>query len=42
MTIRHNLDGLSQKDAEEIVQALNECSEKLEKIARRLGEKGKT
>ena len=42
MAIRHNLDDLSQKDAEEIVQALNECSEKLEKIARRLGEKGKT
>ena len=42
MAIRHNLDGLSQKDAEEMVQALNECSEKLEKIARRLGEKGKT
>jgi DNA-binding PadR family transcriptional regulator len=42
MAIRHNLDDLSQKDAEEIIQALNECSEKLEKIARRLGEKGKT
>jgi DNA-binding PadR family transcriptional regulator len=42
MTIRHNLDDLSQKDAEEIAQTLRECSEKLEKIATRLNEKRKT
>jgi DNA-binding PadR family transcriptional regulator len=42
ITIRHNLDDLSQKDAEEIAQTLRECSEKLEKIATRLKEKRKT
>ena len=43
IAIRHNLDNLSQKDAEEIVQALKECSEKLEKHARKFGntDKGK-
>jgi DNA-binding PadR family transcriptional regulator len=35
IVIRHNLDDLPQKDAEEIVQALKECAEKLEKKARR-------
>ena len=42
MAIQHNLDALSQKDAEEIVQTLKECSEKLEKIARRLRNEYKT
>jgi DNA-binding PadR family transcriptional regulator len=42
LAIRHNLNGLSQKDSDEIAQALNECSEKLEKIARRLRDEGKT
>ena len=41
MAIRHNLSGLSQKDAEELDRALNECSEKLGKIAQRLKEKRK-
>jgi hypothetical protein len=41
LAIRHNLDELSQKDSDEIVQALNECSGKLEEIARRLGMKAK-
>ncbi len=35
MSIRHNLDGLSQKDAEEIAQALKKCSKTLEKFAQR-------
>ena len=42
MAIQHNLDDLSQKDGEDIVQALNECSEKLEKIAQRLRDENKT
>jgi DNA-binding PadR family transcriptional regulator len=42
MTIRNNLDGLSQKDTDDIAQALNDCSEKLEKIARRLPNEDKT
>ena len=42
IAIRHNLDALSQKDAEEIVQTLKECSEKLEKIARRFRDEDKT
>lgn len=42
MAIQHNLDALSQKDAEEIVQTLKECSEKLEKIAQRLRDENKT
>jgi DNA-binding PadR family transcriptional regulator len=42
MAIRHNLDNLSQKDAQEIVQALKECSKKLEEISKRLKEKSKT
>jgi DNA-binding PadR family transcriptional regulator len=43
IAICHNFDDLSQKDAEEIVQALKECSEKLEKHARKFGktDKGK-
>ena len=36
MSIRHNLDKLSQKDAEEITQVLAECSKKLEKLAKRI------
>jgi len=36
MYIRHNLNGLSQRDIGEIVQALTECSEKLEKVAKKL------
>ena len=35
LTIRNNLDGLSEKDTGEIARALNDCSEKLEKIARK-------
>jgi DNA-binding PadR family transcriptional regulator len=42
MFIRHNPDGLSQKDACEIAQALNECSEKLERFAQRLGNNRET
>jgi uncharacterized protein YukE len=42
MAIQHNLDALSQKDAEEIVQTLKECSEKLEKIAQRTKNEDKT
>ena len=42
MAIRHNLDDLSQRDAEEIVQTLKECSEKLEKIAKRTKNEDKT
>ena len=42
MAIRHNLDDLPQKDVEEIVQTLKGCSEKLEKIARRLRDEDKT
>lgn len=37
MTIRRNLDDLSQEDSEEIIQVLKECSEKLEKLAQRFG-----
>jgi DNA-binding PadR family transcriptional regulator len=42
MTIRHNLDDLSQRDAQEIVQTLTECSQKLEKIAKRTKNEDKT
>jgi hypothetical protein len=42
MAICHNLDELSQEDAEAIVQALNGCAAKLGKIAQRLGDEGKT
>lgn len=42
LAIRHNLDELSQKDSDEIVQALNECSGKLEKIAQRLSDENET
>ncbi len=42
MTIRHNLDELSQEDAKTIVQSLNECATKLGKIAQRLSDEGKT
>jgi uncharacterized protein YukE len=42
MAIQHNLDALSQKDAEEIVQTLKTCSEKLEKIAQRLRNEDRT
>ena len=34
-SIRHNVDALSQKDADEIAQALNECSSKLEKFSQK-------
>jgi DNA-binding PadR family transcriptional regulator len=37
MIIHHNLDALPQEDTEEIVQALKECSERLSKLARKLG-----
>jgi DNA-binding PadR family transcriptional regulator len=36
MYIRHNLEGLSERDIDEIVKALTECSEKLEKVAKKL------
>lgn len=36
MKIRHNLDVLSQRDIDEIVLALTECSKKLEKVAKKL------
>jgi Skp family chaperone for outer membrane proteins len=42
MAIQHNLDALSQKDAEDIVQTLKECSEKLENFAQRLRDGVKT
>ena len=42
MVIRHDLDELSQEDAEIIVQALNECAAKLGEIAQRLSDEGKT
>jgi len=42
MAICHNLDDLSRRDAQEIVQTLTECSEKLEKIAQRLRDENKT
>ena len=42
MSIRHNLEGLSQKDAEEITQALNQCSQKLEKFTKRHRVDGET
>jgi DNA-binding PadR family transcriptional regulator len=42
MAICHNLDELSQEDAEKIVQALNGCAAKLGKIAQRLRDEGKT
>lgn len=35
LSIRHNLDGLSQEDAEGIAQLLKECSQKLEKFVQR-------
>jgi DNA-binding PadR family transcriptional regulator len=35
MVIRRNLDALSQDDAQEIVQAIDACSERLEKLSRR-------
>jgi DNA-binding PadR family transcriptional regulator len=41
MAIRHNLKDLSQKDTKELAEALEECSERLEKIAQKLGEKRK-
>ncbi len=41
MAIRRNLKDLSQKDTKELAQALDECSERLEKIAQKLGEKRK-
>lgn len=41
IAIRHNLEDLSQKDTKELAEALEECSERLEKIAQKLGEKRK-
>jgi DNA-binding PadR family transcriptional regulator len=41
MAIRHNLKDLSQKDTKELAEALEECSERLEKIAQKLEEKRK-
>lgn len=41
MAIRRDLSCLSQNDAEELDRALNECSEKLGKIAQRLQERRK-
>ena len=38
MSIRQNLDELSQRDAEEIAQALRVCSKKLEDFTHRRGE----
>ena len=42
MSIRHNLDGLSQKDAEDIAQTLEVCSKKLEKFPQNTRANGKT
>ena len=41
MSARHNLDSLSQKDAEEIAQALTQCSENLEQFTHRTKYNGK-
>jgi DNA-binding PadR family transcriptional regulator len=40
-TIRHNIEGVSQMDIEEIIQVLTECSTKLERIAQKLGDETK-
>lgn len=42
LTIRNNLDALSQKDTDEIAQTLNNCSQKLQKIARQFKDEHKT
>jgi DNA-binding PadR family transcriptional regulator len=35
MWVRHNVDGLSQNDVEEIAQALSDCARKLERFSQR-------
>ena len=42
LSIRHNLDRLSQEDAKEIAQLLKECSQKLEKFSQRPRNDSKT
>jgi hypothetical protein len=42
MSIRHDLGGLSQKDAEDIAQTLEVCSKKLEKFPQNTRANGKT
>jgi DNA-binding PadR family transcriptional regulator len=42
MSIRHDLGGLSQKDAEDIAQTLEACSRKLEKFTQKTRANGET